>query len=198
MSPFTDSFGLEWLRPARGRSCTVNMSSDVEQTKTPLSTRLLLVLCVALGMLLGVGGYTFSYAEGLSYLSSDPRACANCHIMQSQYDSWQKSSHHGTAACVDCHLPVNLPAKLMAKASNGYHHSKGFTFQDFKEPVRIKPGNAAVLQENCLRCHQDMVHALVAGATTDRDAVQCVHCHYGVGHGETAGLGPSRSLDAAP
>jgi cytochrome c nitrite reductase small subunit len=72
---------------------------------------------------------------------------------------------------------------------NGYHHSKGFTFQDFHEPILITPYNAAILQENCLRCHADLVHDQLAGATTDRDAILCVHCHRDVGHGEAAGLG---------
>jgi cytochrome c nitrite reductase small subunit len=171
------------------------MTSEPMQPMTLRGRWLVMALPVALGMLVGLGGFTFQYAEGFSYLSSDPKACVNCHIMRPQYDSWQKSSHHGVAVCVDCHLPESLLPKLMTKASNGYHHSKGFTLQDFAEPIRIKPGNAAVLQQNCLRCHEDMVHQLVAGATTDRDAVTCVHCHYGVGHGETAGLGPSSSKD---
>jgi cytochrome c nitrite reductase small subunit len=132
---------------------------------------------------LGVGFFTFGYAQGLSYFSSDPRACANCHIMNDQYASWQKGPHHGDAVCVDCHLPHTGVAKLMAKASNGYHHSKGFTLQDFHEPIMIKPGNARILQDNCLRCHGDFVHDVVAGSTTDRNAVLCVHCHRGVGHG---------------
>jgi len=33
----------------------------------------LALLGVLTGVLLGVGGYTFFYAEGLSYMSSDPR-----------------------------------------------------------------------------------------------------------------------------
>lgn len=167
--------------------------------RSPPSTRLArgaaLVLTVAVGILLGLGGYTFRYAEGLSYFSSDPRACANCHIMRRQYDGWQKASHHGVATCVDCHLPGALIPKLLAKASNGYHHSKGFTLQDFAEPIRIKPNNSAILQENCLRCHAPMVHELVAGARAgrdDRDVVFCVHCHASVGHGEHAGLGGPR------
>jgi cytochrome c nitrite reductase small subunit len=155
------------------------------------------VLAVAGGIAIGVGSFTFHYAEGLSYFSSDPKACVNCHIMRPNYDSWQKSSHHGVAVCVDCHLPIALPAKLLTKASNGYYHSKGFTLQDFEEPIRIKPRNAAVLQENCIRCHEPMVHDLLSGATTDADAVVCVHCHFNVGHGEPAGLGPARS-EAAP
>lgn len=137
----------------------------------------------------GLGSYTFQYGEGFSYFSKDPAACVNCHIMQPQYDSWQKSGHHTVASCVDCHLPRGFVAKWLSKADNGYFHSKGFTLQDFHEPIMIKPRNSHVLQENCLACHGDFVHELVSGATTDRDAVTCVHCHRGVGHGPTAGLG---------
>ena len=145
----------------------------------------LLIVVIAVGVLAGVGAFTFKYAEGLSYFSTNPRACANCHIMRSQYDSWQKASHHIAATCVDCHLPTSFFAKYLAKASNGWHHSKGFTMQDFEEPIRIKAGNAAILQANCLRCHDSLVHELVAG----RGEIECVHCHAGVGHGERAGLG---------
>jgi cytochrome c nitrite reductase small subunit len=159
-------------------------------------TRTKIVVAVALGLLLGLGGFTFRYAEGLSYFSTEARACANCHIMQPQYDSWQKASHHTAAVCVDCHLPHDFVAKYLAKARNGWNHSRAFTMQDFPEPIRITPPNAFILQENCLRCHGEMVHALVSGARTDRDAVQCVHCHAGVGHGERAGLGgPPRDAE---
>ena len=72
------------------------------------------LLAVGLGVLAGVGGVTFAYAEGASYLSTDPAACANCHIMQPQYDSWQKSSHHTVAGCIDCHLPADLFGKYIA------------------------------------------------------------------------------------
>ena len=34
------------------------------------------------------GAFTFVYAKGLSYLTPDPRACLNCHVMYSQYDGW--------------------------------------------------------------------------------------------------------------
>ena len=142
-----------------------------------------------LGVLVGVSGFTFRYAEGLSYFSKDPKACVNCHIMQPQYDSWQKSSHHGVASCVDCHLPHTFFAKYLAKAENGYHHSKGFTMQDFHEPIMIKPKNSQLLQDNCIKCHSTMVHELVKGSTTDLNAMRCVHCHQSVGHGPPVGLG---------
>lgn len=145
-----------------------------------------------IGILAGAGFFTFNYAEGFSYISNDPKVCINCHIMNQQHDSWQKASHHAVARCVDCHLPHDLIPKYIAKGSNGYHHSKGFTLQDFHEPIMIKKRNSEILQENCLRCHEDMVENLVMGATYQKDAVKCVHCHQSVGHGETTGLGGKR------
>ena len=133
--------------------------------------------------MLGAGAFTFHYGEGLSYFSTDPRACKNCHIMNDEYDSWTKGVHHAAAKCIDCHLPHGLVRKYLAKASDGYHHSKGFTLQDFHEPILIKPKNAAILQEACLHCHADFVHDIVRSSTTAGDAVSCVHCHRNVGHG---------------
>jgi cytochrome c nitrite reductase small subunit len=144
------------------------------------------VLGVLVGALAGSGAFTFRYGEGLSYFSTDPGACKNCHIMNDQHASWTKGPHHGFAACIDCHLPHETIPKYVAKASNGYHHSKGFTLQDFQEPIRIKPGNAAILQAACLRCHADFVHDIVRGSTTAEDATRCVHCHRGAGHGARA------------
>ena len=71
------------------------------------------------GILLGLISYSFYYADGMSYFSSDPKACVNCHIMQPQYDSWQKGSHHTFATCVQCHLPSGSIPKWLAKAENG-------------------------------------------------------------------------------
>jgi cytochrome c nitrite reductase small subunit len=148
-----------------------------------------LILAVLCGIGLGIGTTTFTYAEGFSYLSPNPTACVNCHIMRPQYDSWQKASHHTVAVCVDCHLPASGIHKWIAKADEGYRHSKAFTLQDFAEPIRVTPGDMQILQDNCLRCHEALVHEQLAGATSAKDAIQCVHCHRDVGHGPLAGLG---------
>ncbi len=150
------------------------------------------VLAVLLGLLIGTGAFTFRYAEGLSYFSTDPKACMNCHIMTPQYESWQKSSHHAVAGCVDCHLPHTFIAKYIAKAENGYHHSKAFTTQNFQEPIMIKEKNSGILQRNCVDCHDDMVHELFRRNVNDPDAVSCIHCHASVGHGALpTGIGPA-------
>ena len=151
-----------------------------------------LLASVLIGVTLGLGGYTFVAAKGASYLSDDPAVCMNCHIMREQFDGWQKASHHGQAICNDCHLPHdNAVHKYFVKASNGYYHSKAFTFQDFAEPIRIKPGNAKVLEDNCLRCHGALTSEITAhgtlGVPTDpkqkADLYGCVRCHQEVGHG---------------
>jgi cytochrome c nitrite reductase small subunit len=142
-----------------------------------------LVIAALVGVVCGVGIFTFGYAEGGSYFSPDPRACANCHIMNDEYASWSKGPHHAAATCADCHLPHDFIGKYLAKAENGYHHSKAFTLEDFHEPIMIKPKNKAILEQSCLHCHGDFVHDIAVGGRSDTDAVMCVHCHRGVGHG---------------
>lgn len=148
-----------------------------------------LLLSAVMGVFAGVAGYTFWYARGASYLSDDPKTCVNCHIMNDHYDGWQKAPHHAVAVCNDCHIPHDsFVAKWFVKGSNGYHHSKAFTLQDFHEPIMIKPGNAAVLEANCLRCHGDMVEQITAHGglgLDENDLYGCVRCHRSVGHGPT-------------
>jgi cytochrome c nitrite reductase small subunit len=143
-----------------------------------------LIVCAMLGATLGSGSYTAYYAEGFSYLSNDPRHCANCHIMRDQFDSWQKASHHAVATCNDCHVPNHsFLAKYLSKAENGFWHSKGFTLQDFHEPIRIRPKNSTALEDNCMRCHGDLVSEITACHSLDSGDVSCVRCHAQVGHG---------------
>jgi cytochrome c nitrite reductase small subunit len=157
----------------------------------PWRVRRWLVLALAglIGTFLGIGAYTFRYAEGLSYFSTAPVACVNCHIMRPQYDAWQKASHHTAAVCIDCHLPHDFFAKYVAKAENGYRHSRAFTLQDFEEPIYVKERGREILQENCVRCHAPLVAELGFHGNEAESELRCVHCHAGAGHGETGRLG---------
>lgn len=152
--------------------------------KSSLGLNLIIIfLLSSIGVFIGLSAYTFYYAQGASYLSNDPKACVNCHIMREQYDGWQKASHHAVATCNDCHIPHELIPKYITKLKNGFSHSRGFTFQDFEEPIRIKPENRAVLQKNCLYCHGEFVSQIATHPGNDRKMLDCVHCHKSVGHG---------------
>ena len=143
-----------------------------------------IALATLFGALMGLGLFTFHYAKGTSYLSTDPKACANCHIMNDEYDSWTKAGHHTAATCVDCHLPHEFVEKYIAKADHGYRHSKAFTLQDFHEPIFITPRDQTIVQDNCIRCHGQFVHELVSGSRSPTaESIQCTHCHARVGHG---------------
>ena len=147
-----------------------------------LRRRGLLTLAVLLGVFIGVSGYTFHYAKGGSYLSANPDACINCHIMREQHETWTKSSHHAVATCNDCHIPHAFPWNYIVKMENGYVHSAAFTLQNFHEPIQIRPRNLRVLESNCLHCHGEVVsHALGADAR-EGDGRACVSCHATVGH----------------
>ena len=144
---------------------------------------LVLLLCVSVGIFIGLGGYTLYYGEGASYLSNNPAACANCHIMREQFDGWQKASHHAVATCNDCHTPHQFFPKYWTKLENGFWHSKGFTLQDFHEPIRIRQKNRGILQENCLHCHGELVSLIATLPGNELQMLDCTHCHASVGHG---------------
>ena len=145
--------------------------------------------CLGFGLLAGLGSFTFGYGKGYAYLTNNPAACANCHVMQEHYDAWQSSSHRHVATCNDCHLPHNLIGKYLVKGDNGFFHSLAFTTNIYRWPIQIKPRNAHVAQEACLYCHSEMVNAMLPIAPGDaqapphfRDMPSCVTCHREVGH----------------
>jgi cytochrome c nitrite reductase small subunit len=140
-----------------------------------------ILLGVAAGLAAGLGGYTFVYAKGYSYLTNDPAACANCHVMDEYYSGWIKSSHRSVATCNDCHTPHSLVPKYATKAKNGFWHSFYFTTGRFPEPLRITPGNREIAQRSCRKCHQDMVQVMDAPHGSARRS-DCILCHGAVGH----------------
>ncbi len=149
------------------------------------TTIVLLVLGLAVGIAAGIGGYTFIYAEGGSYMTNDPMACRNCHVMQEQYDGWTRSSHHNVAVCNDCHAPHDFVGKYSTKAINGWNHSYAFTTGEFHEPIMITERNRAITEAACRDCHGQVVEAIdavPAGHSGAWKSLDCIRCHQNVGH----------------
>jgi cytochrome c nitrite reductase small subunit len=155
--------------------------------------RLALAASLIMGIAIGIGAYTFVYAEGASYMTNDPEACANCHIMEEHYTAWTKSSHRAVAVCNDCHTPSGFIPKYMTKASNGFWHSFAFTTGRFPDPLRAKPHNHEIAENACRKCHQQLTRQIdVTGedeaGTYDPhyeiggEALTCTRCHRFVGH----------------
>ena len=141
---------------------------------------------ILIGAAIGLGGFTFVYAKGYSYLGTNPAACANCHIMDEHYAAWQKSSHHAVAGCNDCHTPHATIPKYYVKAKNGFWHSFYVTTGSFPYPLRITEPNAEVVEEACRYCHARITESIDHGVPSEDVAglepLDCTHCHRHVGH----------------
>lgn len=138
------------------------------------------LVAISLGLAMGLGLFTFGYARGASYLTDDPSACANCHVMNEHYSAWLKSSHRTVAACNDCHAPHNLVGKYLVKAENGFWHSLYFTTGTYTEPLRIRASNHRVTEGACRYCHADIVEAIdpaprLAAAGAPAELTAAVH-----------------------
>ena len=142
--------------------------------------------------------YTVYASNMLSYLSSDPKACINCHTMNSAYATWEKSSHKSVAKCVDCHLPVDsVVEKYKAKAIDGWNHSVAFTLNSYKNNIQISEDGANRVQANCVKCHSSLSSTVTANANryhSDKsvEGRKCWECHKHVPHGLV------RSLSSTP
>ncbi len=156
------------------------------------------ICCVVAAI--GMFAYVAYASNMMSYISSDPKVCINCHTMNAQYATWQHSSHRERAICVECHLPQeSLIDKMLAKSRDGFKHSVAMTFKTFTNNIRVSDDAAERIQKNCIRCHREMVSQITAAsalyqsvksdALTDR---KCWDCHREVPHGRI------KSLTAAP
>ncbi len=139
------------------------------------------ITAVLTGLAVGLAAYTFLYAKGGSYLTNDPAACANCHVMQGHFDAWLKSSHHSVATCNDCHTPPGLAPKYLVKLENGAHHSWAFTTGRFPDNIMITRLDLKVAEKACRKCHSEIA-AAIDHARGRGDNFNCIRCHESVGH----------------
>lgn len=145
-----------------------------------------------LGVFAGMGTFLIHISRAPSYLVDDPETCINCHVMSTQYLTWQHSSHARHATCNDCHVPHDsLLREYAFKAEDGLRHATIFTMRWEPQVIRISERAIPVVEQNCRRCHATLVEgtSLDVHAAGDR---LCWDCHREVPHGRT------RSLSATP
>ncbi|MDR4988366.1 MAG: cytochrome c nitrite reductase small subunit [Bacteroidales bacterium] len=157
-----------------------------------------LTVIILSGIFVGILLLVVHISNAASYLSDEPETCINCHVMYPYYASWSKDSHGRDASCVDCHIPQdNFFRKYYVKGTDGMAHSTYFTFRWEPQVIQIKSRGINVVQENCIRCHIDLVDMVqlveVTGRTAARDEGKlCWDCHRETPHGTV------KSLSASP
>ncbi len=151
-----------------------------------------------LGLFCGVGLATLRVSEAHSYLSDNPRACINCHVMTTQYATWENSSHARVAVCTDCHVPhSSLLAKYAYKAKDGLRHTTIFTLGLEPQVIRASRAAEEVIQDNCVRCHGRQLLHVDMLTNSQR---KCLDCHRETPHGPVGSLSstPNARRPAVP
>ena len=145
-----------------------------------------------LGIFCGLGLFVLYISNASSYLSDEPNACINCHVMVPQYVSWERSSHKRIANCNDCHVPQDSIIKKYAfKATDGLRHATLFTFRMEDQVIRIKEAGKQVVQSNCIRCHEELftnIKIYNSKKNHYNDDELCIKCHKDVPHGDRSSL----------
>lgn len=163
-----------------------------------IPVQFILPLFIVAGLVVGLGGYTMYMSRAHSYLSDDPAACINCHIMTPYYQSWDHSSHGRWATCNDCHVPHNnVLNKYYFKAKDGLYHAAVFTMKAEPQNLRPRDESYEVIMQNCVRCHtqlnQDFVKTgMLSYADTQKgEGKACWDCHRDVPHTQISNLASS-------
>ncbi len=153
-----------------------------------------LTVVILMGIFMGVVIYLVYISKAPSYLSDNPKACVNCHIMAPQYATWNHSSHRETAHCNDCHVPHNnFINKYYFKAKDGLRHATIFTLRNEPQVIHINEKGKRIVQQNCIRCHSALLideklvtqYTQLKYHTTGR---RCWECHRETPHGRVNSL----------
>lgn len=153
-----------------------------------------LTAIIIMGAGIGLIAYLFKASNAVSYLSDDPETCINCHVMRPQYATWNHSSHRKVATCNDCHVPHdNMIRKYTFKAKDGMRHATVFTMRNEPQVIQIREEGLKVVQENCVRCHENLNHTVGLHELSGDDYLQgkdkvCWSCHREVPHGRVNSL----------
>lgn len=159
---------------------------------------------VLIGAITSLVLYAMIESKATSYLSDDPKACVNCHVMTPEYVSWQRSSHREVANCNDCHVPHdNYAKKMLFKAKDGLYHASVFTTHSEPQVIQMKDASAKVVQSNCIRCHENQITDAKLSATVTqhyehRQSKNCWECHKHVPHGRVHSLSSVKYFGKIP
>jgi cytochrome c nitrite reductase small subunit len=153
-----------------------------------------LPVLLAFAIFTGLTFFSFHISRAPSYLTDNPEACVNCHIMAPQYATWSHSSHREKTNCNDCHVPHNnFLNKYYFKAKDGLRHATIFTLRKEPQVISMKEASREVVHNNCIRCHSNLLtdsklNAYNTETNMFRMERRCWECHRETPHGRVNSL----------
>jgi len=126
--------------------------------------------------------------------------CERCHVHPQATQSWRHGAHFDNKSgvvvnCVDCHLPAEGTAYLMAKTSTGLRDLVGMIFKntesinwEMKSSREI--ASEHVYKSSCIYCHQNLYPRTLSKKGSEAhlyyeqkaDILRCINCHLETGH----------------
>ena len=148
------------------------------------------ITAIMAGTIVGGGLFFLYMLRAHTYLTDEPSACVNCHIMSPYYATWMHSSHSINATCNDCHVPhENFVKKWTFKGMDGMKHVAAFLTSSEPQVIQAHPASSQVIMNNCIRCHQQLNTEFVETGRIDYMMSEvgkgkaCWDCHREVPHG---------------
>lgn len=137
--------------------------------------------------------------------------CISCHDMRTNFEEYKKTIHYSNrtgvrAGCADCHVPKDLPSKLMRKlqaANDVWGHLTGRIATPEKfEANRLEMARhtwaymKARDSRECRNCHsfegmdpeKQKPRARKQHENAQADKQTCIDCHKGIAHHKPQGM----------
>jgi len=121
-------------------------------------------------------------APSVARVMDSPDTCASCHVMQAAWQSHGTSAHR-SLTCADCHVDHRTTLAVWSKAIQGAKHLAMQALGQVPHPIVATESTRELVQQNCLRCHGDLMGWMLPQAT----ARSCLDCHRHTPHGERRG-----------
>ncbi len=140
-----------------------------------INKKMLFLIAIITGILLSL-----LTVKTMAYTDS-PGFCKTCHIMESEYTSFENSTHAGLS-CNDCHLPHDsIVHKLFFKGRAGMTHVFYNTFgtKDIPQVIHATDRTMTAVNANCIHCHESTLSNVSHKAKDN-----CTSCHKLVPHGK--------------
>ena len=131
--------------------------------------------------LLAVAGFAMMLMTKIPALGlAEAEFCGVCHAMDEQVSTYLHSPHANYANCGDCHDPHGLVTGSVFAAYTGARDLYRVVTNTIPLEIRTTDLSKKVIQENCLRCHEDIMAAI--GDTSHNSGSYCFHCHHEIVH----------------
>jgi nitrate/TMAO reductase-like tetraheme cytochrome c subunit len=108
------------------------------------------ILFVAVVTVASVAFFALAGHATLSRMES-PQFCGSCHVMQPEWDAYNRSAH-SNVACVDCHVSPTAAGLLKSKW-NGVHQLVGVVTARYPRPIVAEGDDLPLAAETCETCH---------------------------------------------